>query len=56
MKQKGKSECPQEARHTETTQDERVRIITLRDNIGWKWTKIVEQLNIDQRTCQKVRS
>ena len=45
---------PQGVRHRETTRNERTRIVTLRDDAGWGWTKIGQHLQIDRRTCQKV--
>jgi len=47
---------PEGVRHRETTRDERIRIVTLRDDAGWSWTKIGQHLHIDRRTCQKVSS
>lgn len=41
-------------KHQETTRDERVRVVTLRDDAGLGWTAIGKKLNIDRRTVQKV--
>jgi len=55
MKQTGvREQNPVGVRHRETTRDERVRIMTLRDDAGWSWTKIGQLLKIDRWTCQKV--
>jgi len=45
---------PQGVRHRETTRDECIRIVTLRDDAGWGWTEIVQHLQIDRHICQKV--
>jgi len=47
---------PEGVRHREMTRDEGIRIVTLRDDAGWSWTKIEQHLHIDRRTCQKVSS
>lgn len=55
MKQKGvREQQPEGVRHRETTRDERIKVITLRE-AEWSWTKIGNYLNIDRRTCQKVK-
>jgi len=41
-------------RHVETTRDDPIRVITLRDNAQWSWGQIGKELGIDRRTCQKV--
>ncbi|PWW74558.1 hypothetical protein C7212DRAFT_346066 [Tuber magnatum] len=47
MQQKGIwKQNPQGVRHRETTQDERLKVITLRDNAGWTWMRIGQELNI----------
>ncbi|KAG0129994.1 hypothetical protein HOY82DRAFT_610167 [Tuber indicum] len=38
----------------ETTRDEWIKVISLRDNAGWSWSQIGQELNIDHRTCQKI--
>lgn len=43
-------------RRKETTRDERVKIIALRDAAGMTWKKIAEHVNIDFRTCQGIYS
>lgn len=40
----------------ETTRDERVKIIALRDAAGMAWKKIAEHVNIDFRTSQGIYS
>jgi len=55
MKQTGKREQnPQGVQHRETTRDERMQVITLRDHASWSWARIGQELNIDRRICQKV--
>ena len=55
MKQKGIRESPPPGvRHHETTRDERLRVITLRDESGMSWAEIGRRLNIHRRTVQKV--
>ena len=55
MKQKGTREnAPPGTRHTETTQDERIRVISLRDDAGLIWTAIGQRLGINRGTAQKV--
>jgi transposase len=38
----------------ETTRDERLRIMTLRDDAKMTWKKIQEHTGIDFRTCQSI--
>lgn len=38
----------------ETTRDERVRIIALRDGTGMTWREIGYEIGVDFRTCQKI--
>ena len=55
MKQKGTHEnAPPGIRHTETTQDERIRVISLHDDAGLSWTAIGQRLGINRGTAQKV--
>ena len=55
MKQKGVREPPPPGvRHHETTRDERIKVITLRDEVGMGWAEIGRKLNILPRTVQKV--
>jgi len=55
MKQKGiREQNPDSVRHRETTGDERIKVVTLRDEAGWNWTRIGAHLNIDRRKCQKI--
>ena len=55
MKTKGTREPPPTGkRHLETTRDDRIKVISLRDSVGWSWSRIGAELNIDRRTCQKV--
>lgn len=55
MKQKGVREWnPEGVRHRETTRNERIWIIALRDDASWGWTKIGQHVDIDRRTCQNV--
>ena len=51
MKEKGKRKP---GRRQETTRDERIKVITLRDEAGWGWTRIGEKLEMDRRTAQRV--
>jgi transposase len=54
MKQKGRrSDYNQNTRYKETTRDERVKIIALRD-AGHSWKEIGRQVGIDFRTCQGI--
>ena len=49
MKQKGTREQPPNGvRYRETTRDERMKVITLRDHAGCGWTRIGPHLNIDR--------
>lgn len=41
-------------RHRETTQDDRQRVITLRNYSGMTWAKIAKTLGINQQTCQRI--
>ncbi|KAG0129160.1 hypothetical protein HOY82DRAFT_540966 [Tuber indicum] len=55
MKQKGtRKQNLEGARHRKITRDERLKVITLRDNAGWTWTQIGQHLNIYPRTCQRI--
>ena len=55
MKQKGTREnAPPGTRHTETTRDERIRVVSLRDDAGLSWTAIGQRLGIDRGTALKV--
>lgn len=55
MKQKGVCERnPEGVRHQETTRDERIWIIALRNDAGWGWMKIGQHLHIGRPTCQNV--
>lgn len=55
MKQKGKREpAPSGVHHRETTRDERLRIIALRENAHWNWSQIERELGIGRRTCQRI--
>ena len=55
MKQKGVREPPPPGvRHHETTRDERLKVITLRDETGMSWAEIGKRLNIRKSTVQKV--
>jgi hypothetical protein len=57
MKQKGKREQPaadSAVKHHETTRDERIKVITLREEARLSWTAIGKKLGIDRRTVQKV--
>ena len=55
MKQKGTREnAPPGIRHTETTRDEQIRVISLRDDAGLSWTAIGQRLGINRGTAQKV--
>ena len=38
----------------ETTRDERVKVIALRDAAGMSWTEIGKKLNMNRRTAQRV--
>ena len=51
MKEKGTRAV---GRRGETTRDERIKVITLRDEAGLTWAQIGQKLNIDRRTVQKV--
>jgi hypothetical protein len=55
MKQKGRrrDHFGGRARNRETTRDERVKIIALRES-GMTWKEIGRQLEIDYRTCQGI--
>lgn len=55
MKSKGVRELPPPGvRHRETTRDERLRVIALRDETAMSWTEIGRTLSIDRRTVQRV--
>jgi DNA invertase Pin-like site-specific DNA recombinase len=55
MKQKRvRDRPPPGVRHTETTRDERIKVLTLRDDARMGWTAIGRKLGIDRRTVQKV--
>jgi len=55
MKQKGRRQNPPiGVSYRETTRDERMRIIALRENAGWTWSKIGRELNINRRTCERI--
>ena len=55
MKQKGTREnAPPDIQHRETTRDERIRVISLRDNAGLSWTAIGQRLVINRGTARKV--
>lgn len=43
-----------EAKGKETTRDERLQILTLRDKGGMTWKEIEAAMGIDYRTCQKI--
>jgi hypothetical protein len=45
---------PPGVRHTETTRAERIKVLTLRDDVGMTWAEIGRRLNIDRRAVQKV--
>ncbi|KAG0633368.1 hypothetical protein HOY80DRAFT_1064103 [Tuber brumale] len=45
---------PGDQKRRETTRDERLQVVTLRDKAGMTWKKIAEKVNIDFRTCQKI--
>ena len=55
MKQKGVREPPPPGvRHHETTRDERLKVITLRDESGMSWAEIGRRLNIHRRSKRVV--
>jgi transposase len=55
MRQKGRrsDHFGDQARGRETTRDERLRIITLRDS-GMTWKEVGRAVEIDYRTCQGI--
>ena len=55
MKQKDTRENePSGIQHRETIRDERIRVISLRDDAGLIWTAIGQRLGINRGTAQKV--
>lgn len=44
----------EDVKRRETTRDERLRIITLRDDAQMKWKDIAARVDVDYRTCQKI--
>ena len=55
MKQKGTCENASPGiRHRETTWDELIRVISLRDDAGLSWTAMGQRLGINRGTAQKV--
>ena len=55
MKQQGAREPqPLGVRHHETTRDERLKVIALRDEAVTGWAEIGRKLNINRRTVQNV--
>ena len=54
MKQKGVRDPAVGVRHRETTQDERMRVISLRENARWSWRQIERELRIDPRTASRI--
>ena len=55
MKLKGVRELPPlGVQHSETTRDERLKVITLRDEAGMAWTEIGRRLNMKKQTVQRV--
>lgn len=55
MKLRGTRQDHHEDVHNrETTRDERLRIITLRDDAGWSFREIGKQLNLSHATCHRI--
>ena len=55
MKQRGTCEnAPPGIRHRETTRDERIRVISMRDDTGMSWTAIGKCLEINRGSAQWV--
>jgi len=46
--------APEGVSHRETTRDERMRIIALKENAEWNWSQIGRELNINRRTCERI--
>ena len=56
MKEKGRREQePVGTSYQETTRDERMMVMTLRDEIGMNWSEIGRRLKINRRMVQRVR-
>ena len=45
---------PPGKRYFETMRDDGIKVISIRDSVGWSWSRIGAQHNIACRTCQKV--
>jgi len=54
MKQKGVRDPAVGVRHRETTRDERLRVISLRENARWAWRQIGRELRINPRTASRI--
>jgi len=54
MKQKGVRDPAVGVRHRETTRDERMRVISLRENARWSWRQIGRELRFDPRTASRI--
>ncbi|KAI5845497.1 hypothetical protein BZA05DRAFT_407833 [Tricharina praecox] len=55
MKQKGvRDPVPEGVSHRETTRDERIQIIALREKAGWSWRQIAKKLRIDKSTASRI--
>ena len=56
MKTKGRREQnPDGVAYRETTRDERMMVITLRDEMSLDWSDIGRRLKMNRRTAQRVR-
>ncbi|KAI5854236.1 hypothetical protein BZA05DRAFT_435253 [Tricharina praecox] len=54
MKQKGVRDPAVGVSHRETTRDERMRAIALRDHAKWSWRQIGRELKMDARTASRI--
>ncbi|KAI5842850.1 hypothetical protein BZA05DRAFT_411645, partial [Tricharina praecox] len=55
MKQKGvRDPVPEGVSHRETTRDERIQLIALREKAGWSWRRIAKEFKIDKSTAMRI--